>query len=70
MFAFKDVSAEIDEPNDARIELRTTTIADSKRTLLQPGDYAAFFVALDNPQEPKHSLKAAFKRHGETVVSK
>ncbi|QKK33138.1 DUF1778 domain-containing protein (plasmid) [Rhizobium indicum] len=102
MFAFKDMTAEIDEPNDARMGFRTKariktaiqraaalsgvddsaftinaayqsammTIAVHERTLLQPADHAAFFAALDNPPEPTDSLKAAFKRHSETVVSK
>jgi uncharacterized protein (DUF1778 family) len=102
MLAFKDMTAEIDEPNDARMGFRTkariktaiqraaalsgvddsaftinaayqsaiTTIAAHERTLLQPADYAAFFAALDNPPEPTDRLKAAFKRHSETVVSK
>jgi uncharacterized protein (DUF1778 family) len=102
MLAFKDITVEIDEPNDARMGFRTkpriktaiqraaalsgvddsaftinaayqsamTTIAAHERTLLQPIDHAAFFAALDNPPEPAESLKAAFKRHIETVVSK
>ncbi|MGI2033799.1 DUF1778 domain-containing protein [Rhizobium panacihumi] len=102
MLAFKDMTAEIDEPNDARMNFRTkariktaiqraaalsgvddtaftinaayqsaiATIAAHERTLLQPGDHAAFFAALDNPPEPTDRLKAAFKRHSETVVSK
>lgn len=102
MLAFKDMTAEIDEPNDARMNFRTkariktaiqraaalsgvddtaftinaayqsaiATIAAHERTLLQPDDHAAFFAALDNPPEPTDRLKAAFKRHSETVVSK
>jgi uncharacterized protein (DUF1778 family) len=102
MLAFKDMTAEIDEPNDARMGFRTkariktaiqraaalsgvddsaftinaayqsamTTIAAHERTFLQPADHAAFFDALDNPPEPTDRLKAAFKRHRETVVSK
>jgi uncharacterized protein (DUF1778 family) len=102
MHPFKDMTAEIDEPNDARMGFRTkarikttiqraaallgvddtaftinaayqaatATIAAHERTLLQPADHAAFFAALDNPPEPRDKLRAAFKRHGETVVSR
>ena len=102
MVAFKDMTPEIDEPNDARMGFRTklriktaiqraaalsgvddtaftinaayqsamATIAAHERTLLLPADHAAFFAALDNPPEPTETLKAAFKRHSETVVSK
>jgi len=102
MPVFKDMTAEIDEPNDARMGFRTKariktaiqraaalsgvddsaftinaayqsammTIAAHERTLLQPADHAAFCAALDNPPEPRDKLKAAFKRHSETVVSK
>lgn len=102
MLVFKDMTAEMDEPNDARMGFRTkariktaiqraaalsgvddsaftinaayqsaiATIAAHERTLLQPADHAAFFAALDNPPEPTDRLKAAFRRHSETVVSK
>ncbi|MDR6818921.1 uncharacterized protein (DUF1778 family) [Neorhizobium sp. 2083] len=102
MFVFEDVTSEIDEPNDARMNFRTkerikktihraailsgvddsafvinaayqsamATIAAHEVTLLQPADHKAFFEALDNPPAPTQKLQEAFRRHGETVVSK
>ncbi|KJF67627.1 type II toxin-antitoxin system TacA family antitoxin [Rhizobium nepotum] len=102
MLTFKDVTAEIDEPNTARMNFRTKeriknaihraaalsgvddsaftinaayqsaieTIAAHETTTLKPVDHQSFFDALDNPPAPTERLKAAFYRHGETVVSK
>jgi uncharacterized protein (DUF1778 family) len=39
------------------------TIAAHERTLLEPVDHAAFFAALDTPQEPTAKLRQAFERH-------
>lgn len=46
------------------------TIAVHEATGLKAVDHTAFFEALDNPPAPTNSLKDAFKRHRETVVSK
>lgn len=46
------------------------TIAAHERTTLQPVDHEVFFAALDNPSAPTDKLRAAFKRHGETIASK
>lgn len=45
------------------------TIAAHERTLLQPVDHAAFFVALDTPPAPTDKLRAAFARHKETIAT-
>lgn len=46
------------------------TISAHERTALQPVDHEAFFSALDTSPEPTEALRAAFRRHRETVVSK
>lgn len=46
------------------------TLAAHERTLLKPSDHEAFFAALDQPPAPTDALRAAFKRHDETVGSK
>jgi uncharacterized protein (DUF1778 family) len=46
------------------------TIEAHERTALQPADHAAFFAALDKPPAPTEALRAAFRRHRKTVVSK
>jgi uncharacterized protein (DUF1778 family) len=46
------------------------TIAAHERTVLQPGDYAAFFSALDRPPAPTETLNAAAARHRKTVQSR
>ncbi|MFT4015186.1 MAG: DUF1778 domain-containing protein [Paracoccus sp. (in: a-proteobacteria)] len=46
------------------------TIAAHERTPLHPVDRAAFFAALDTPPAPTEALKAAFRRHRETIASK
>lgn len=102
MRTMKDVTLDIDEPNNARMNFRMkervksviqraaalsglddsaftinaayqsaiATIAAHEATLLQPADYQVFFDALDNPPAPTERLRDAFKRHGDTVVSK
>lgn len=102
MRTMKDVTLDIDEPNNARMNFRMkervksviqraaalsglddsaftinaayqsaiATIAAHEATLLQPTDYQVFFDALDNPPAPTDRLRDAFKRHGDTVVSK
>ena len=102
MRTMKDVTLDIDEPNNARMNFRMkervksviqraaalsglddsaftinaayqsaiATIAAHEATLLQPADYQVFFDALDNPPAPTDRLRDAFKRHGDTVVSK
>ena len=54
----------------AAYEAALQTIAAHERTTLMSVDQAAFFAALDNPPEPSDALRAAFDRHGETVVSR
>ena len=46
------------------------TIAAHERTVLQPVDHAAFFAVLDNPPVANERLKAAFERHGKTIIAK
>lgn len=46
------------------------TIERHEVTRLTPADHAAFFAALDTPPAPTDALRAAFKRHRETVVSR
>ncbi|KND16661.1 hypothetical protein ADZ37_21665 [Pannonibacter phragmitetus] len=46
------------------------TIAAHERTMLEPVDHAAFFEALDMPQQPSAKLKDAFARHKSRVLSK
>jgi len=46
------------------------TISAHERTELQPVDHEAFFSALDAPAAPTDALRAAFRRHDETVISK
>lgn len=53
----------------AAYEAALATIAAHERTVLQPVDHAAFFAALDTPPQPTEALRAAFRRHRETVVS-
>jgi uncharacterized protein (DUF1778 family) len=53
----------------AAYEAALATIAAHERTVLQPVDHAAFFAALDAPPPPAEALRAAFRRHRETVVS-
>lgn len=46
------------------------TIAAHERTTLTPVDHAAFFAALDTPPAPTDALRAAFRRHGESIDAK
>ena len=46
------------------------TIAAHEGTVLKTVDHEAFFAALDAPAEPTEALRAAFRRHRETVVTK
>ena len=46
------------------------TIKAHERTDLAGVDHQAFFAALDTPPAPTDALRAAFRRHRETVVSK
>ena len=41
-----------------------------ERTLLSPADCEAFFAVLDQAAKPVASLRDAFRRHAETVVSR
>lgn len=54
----------------AAYQLALQTIAAHERTLLQPGDHAAFFAVLDNPPQATERLKTAFERHRTTINSK
>lgn len=54
----------------AAYEAALATISAHERTVLQPVDHAAFFAALDAPPAPTEALRAAFRRHRETVVSR
>jgi uncharacterized protein (DUF1778 family) len=54
----------------AAYEAALATIAAHERTVLQPVDHAAFFAALETPPAPTEALRAAFRRHRETVVSR
>lgn len=55
---------------NAAYQAALATIAAHERTVLQPVDHEAFFAALDAPPAPTEALKAAFRRHRETIVSK
>lgn len=54
---------------NAAYQAALATIAAHEQTALQPVDHAAFFAALDTSAAPTEALRAAFHRHGETVVS-
>lgn len=45
-------------------------IAAHELTKLDQVDYEAFFAALDNPPKPTGALRAAFRRHSNTIMSK
>jgi uncharacterized protein (DUF1778 family) len=55
---------------NAAYQAAMATIEAHERTALQPADHAAFFAALDKPPAPTEALRAAFRRHRKTVVSK
>lgn len=46
------------------------TITTHERTTLSPVDQQAFFAVLDNPPAPTDSLRAAFRRHRQTIESR
>ena len=50
-------------PNKPAIE----NMVAHERTVLQPGDYAAFFTALDAPAAPTDKLRPAFARRRQTI---
>ena len=50
-------------PNKPAIE----NMVAHERTVLQPGDYAAFFTALDSPAAPTDKLRPAFARRRQTI---
>lgn len=54
----------------AAYQAALTTIEAHERTDLTTVDHQAFFAALDTPPAPTEALRAAFRRHRETVVSK
>jgi len=55
---------------NAAYQAALATISAHERTVLQPVDHDAFFTALDVPAAPTDALRAAFRRHSETVISK
>ncbi len=55
---------------NAAYQAALETIAAHERTVLQPVDHAAFFAALDAASAPTSKLRAAFKRHAETIDSR
>ena len=55
---------------NAAYRAATETIAAHERTFLQPVDHQAFFAALDNPPAPTEKLRAALRRHRETISSR
>lgn len=55
---------------NAAYQAAAETIAAHERTTLQAVDHRAFFAALDNPPAPTDRLRAAFRRHRETIVSR
>lgn len=52
------------------IEARIAAAPADDRTVLQPMDHAAVTEALDNPPQANKRLKAAFVRHGKTIISR
>ncbi|MEZ5823185.1 MAG: DUF1778 domain-containing protein [Geminicoccaceae bacterium] len=55
---------------NAAYQAAMATIAAHERTVLQPVDHEVFFAALDTPPASTEALRAAFRRHRETIVSK
>ncbi|MEO5805071.1 DUF1778 domain-containing protein [Devosia sp.] len=51
------------------IEARIAAAPADDRTVLQPMDHVAVTEALDNPPQANERLKAAFVRHGKTIIS-
>jgi uncharacterized protein (DUF1778 family) len=52
---------------NAAYQAALATIAAHERTHLEPVDHEAFFAVLDAPPAPTKALRAAFRRHRETV---
>jgi len=55
---------------NAAYQAALATISAHELTELQPIDHEAFFSALDAPAAPTNALRTAFRRYGETVISK
>lgn len=55
---------------NAAYQAAMSTIASHERTMIQPVDHEAFFAALDAPPAPTENLRAAFRRHRETINSR
>lgn len=55
---------------NAAYQAAVQTIAAHERTMLQPVDHQAFFEVLENPPVPSENLRAAFRRHRETIASR
>lgn len=55
---------------NAAYQAAMETIAAHEHTMLKPADHEAFFTALDSAPEPTETLRAAFRRHRDTVVSR
>ncbi|MBE0533416.1 MAG: DUF1778 domain-containing protein [Rhodospirillales bacterium] len=55
---------------NAAYQAAMATIAAHEHTTLQQVDHKAFFDALDASSAPTEALRAAFRRHRKTVVSK
>lgn len=55
---------------NAAYQAALETIKAHEQTALASVDHEAFFAALDTPPAPTDALRAAFRRHRETVASK
>ena len=55
---------------NAAYQAALATISAHERTALQPIDHDAFFTAPDAPAAPTDALRAAFRRHSESVTSR
>ena len=55
---------------NAAYQAALATIAAHEATVLKAVDHEVFFAALDAPVPPTEALRAAFRRHRETVISK
>ena len=55
---------------NAAHERAVEVVGRHERTVLGRADFEALLAVLDNPPPPTEKLKAAMKRHGETVNSK
>ena len=54
----------------AAYQAARAVISAHEHTELQGIDHAAFFAALDQPAPPTTAMKAAFRRHQRTIVSR